>query len=715
MSLRREFGKPFDALTSRGPWRGLIAVVAFGLIAAYGLPVVGMLGGGSQQFQSPASVYERANALARGATGHSSYFGVDVLLQRDTVSSRSVADSQALARITALLRSEHGFEQLTTAWSGEAAGRRALVLMAAFARPADSEAAVAHLRAIVRSGFEGWSVAFGGPDVAFGELQARTSSDVEHVEIITIPLLLLLCFAVFSGAAMMLPLLIGAGATVVALALLRLLHEIGVAISVFCLPAVFGLGLGLGIDYSRLLFGRYRQERAVDTERIAVERTLRTAGRTALVGSVSVAAALGCLLVFPLQFLWSIGLAAGVTALAAGVVARLIVPRLLPVLGARRYQPPAIIQRRLRRDGRGVWERLAESVTAHPAIVAVLVSIALLLAGAPALGLRLLAPSAQLLPEGAESRRVERALAVDFPADPAGAIYTLYRPSRRGLPVQAVANTEASIVGSRAKVVPPRYLGDGTWQLSVLPHGNPYSVANQRLLEGLRAATAATGALIGGVTAFFVDQKAAIAGHLAVALLLLAVVSAAMLWAASGSLVIAGKGILMAALSVTAGTGILVMVFGGLEEADLIFLIALSLALSIDYEIFLISRIREEREHGLSNQQAITAGLARTGPLITQAALLFCASVGTFAFGDLSFTKQFGAGAAITVAIDAVLVRSLLVPSLMSLLGERNWWAPSILQRLHQHIEPHRSKPAGRAHRLDATARCRLPKWLGGC
>lgn len=668
-------------------WLWLAAFAVFAGSAAYALPVVDRLGGGSQQFQAAASGYERANAMCRRATGQSAYFGVDLLLEREAAHAGLAASAQA--NLAARLRREHGFER-AVAWSPRSSSERT-ILMAAFATPADSQAAVAHLRAVVRyrrtrphAGLGGWRVIFGGPDIAFGELQRRTSSDVAHIESYTIPLLLVLCFFVFGGAAMMLPVLVGGGATVVALTVLGLLDQVGVAISVYCLPAVFGLGLGLGIDYSLLLLNRYRQELGVVGESsLATQRTLATAGRTVLASSFTVAAALACLLVFPLEFLRSIGIAAGITALAAGATARAIAPAMLSILGSRRG---SIRWRRSPRRRTGVWERVARRVTAHPVPVVIIAASGLLAAGTPALGLQLVPPSAQLLPAGAESRRVEGALASDFAADPAGVIYTLYRPNHHSPSAQAIAHTEAQIARGRAQVLPSRYLGKGTWELSLLPHGFPDSPANQQLLGRLQAATASAGALIGGFTAFFVDQQAAIAGHLALALIPLAAVTAIMLWVASGSVVIAVKGIFMSLISVAAGTGILVAVVGSLEEADLVFLIALALALSIDYEIFLIARIREERARGRSNREAITTGLATTGSPISSAALLFCVSVGAFAHSSLFFARQFGVGAAVTVAIDALAVRTLLVPSLMMLLGECNWWSPAPLRHLYDQI-----------------------------
>jgi RND superfamily putative drug exporter len=534
----------------------------------------------------------------------------------------------------------------------------------------------------------GWSEIAGGPDIAFHELDALTSSDVAHVEVWALPLLALLCFLVFRGVAFLLPVLVGGVAVLVALVVLRGLAELGVGISVYCLPAVFGLGLGLGIDYSLLMLGRYREEtdRGVGVVE-AVRRMRARAGRTVLGSAVTIALVLAALLVFPLEFLSGTGLAVGVTALAAGATAWLLLPRLLLRLGPRVDIAPPIIRRRAGRTrGRRAWQHLARRVTGHPIPVAALAFVLLLVVAAPAVGLRLVAPSAQLLPPSAQSRIVERALAHDTTADPAGAIYTIYRHRPHGLAVRALVGREARIAAGRAEMLPARYLGAGTWEISLLPHGDPDSPTNRTLLTRLRTGTAFTGALIGGFTAFMVDQQAAIAARLPIVLLTLALLAGVMLSLISGSLVIAAKGILMAALSVAAGIGVLVAVFGALEEANLVFMATIVLALSIDYELFLVSRIREERDQGLSNRRAIEAGLARTGPTITSAATLFVAATGAFAFASIFFARQFGVGAAATVAVDASLVRVLLAPSLMVFLGERNWYGPAPIRWLHSRL-----------------------------
>jgi uncharacterized membrane protein YdfJ with MMPL/SSD domain len=656
-------------------WRRLLTygIVLAGL-AVWALPVTGLLRGGSQQFQAADSRYERANRLFERATGQRAYDGLQVLLR----SHNGVSAADAAREVGMLLAREQGFERVRDSWLG---GHRVL-LAAAFAGADESVAAARRLREwrasrMGRAVAAGRWMLVGGPDVAFGALESRTRAAVEQVELLASPLLLLMCLLIF-GMACLLPMLVGLVTVVVVFAVLRLLDVVlGLGISIYALPAVTGLALGLSVDYSLLLVSRYREEAGKGDGRL-----MAAARRTVILSCLTIAAAMLCLLVIPLKFLSSVGIAGALTAVTAGLTARLLIPAALRLFGGHLVLAPTI--------GRGSgwgWQRLAGWVTARPLPIAGITIVLLLAAGTPLLGLRWQPPSAQLLPASAESRRLEDALSHGQGPDPAAAIYTIDKPGRHGISVAALAAAQTRIAAGHAQITGPLRLGRGTWQITILPHGLPNSPANQRLLAKIQALDARAGAVAGGITAFAADQQQTIAGGLPLALAILALVIAASLWLATGSVVIAVKGVLMAALSATAGIGLLIAVVGRIEEADLIFMAAVALALSADYELFLISRIAEARRDGLSNTQAITAGLHRTGPLISSAALLFITAVAPLAASSLSFARQFGIGAALTVAIDATLVRALLVPALMVLLADRNWWSPAILARLHTRIQ----------------------------
>jgi len=574
------------------------------------------------------------------------------------------------------------------------------------------------------------SVRFGGVALINQELNERTTSDLERAELLAFPLLLALSFWFFRGlVAALLPLLVGGFAIVITFLLLRLIDQF-TPVSVFALNLVSGMGLGLGIDYSLFVLYRYREQLADGASaREAIGRTQRTAGRTVLFSCLTVAAALTSLLVFPFRFLYSMGIGGAIVALCDGAVALVVLPAVLVVLGPRiNALAPVWLQRRAARSataeaGRDSgWGRLARGVVRRPVPVALLSAAVLLAAAIPALRLQFTSPGANLLPASAESRQVETAFARDFPANVGEATEIVFAGSRSS--ARHLALAAAATAGPLASASAPVDLGRGTWLIALLPHGSPFSGAQQRLLVRLRALVRAGGmpnhALVGGATAFFADQKSAIAARVPLALAILLTLTAGFLFLMTGSVTIPLKAIAMNMLSVSVAVGLQVLIFqdghlsgplgftplGGLEESSLVLMLVLAFALATDYEVFVIARIKEAHDHGLSNREAIALGIERTGRIVTAAALLFCVAIGALATSQLFFTKQLGLGAALAVAVDASIVRALLVPALMALMGKWNWWAPAPLRRLHERIglreiasaaidAPHESVPAG--------------------
>lgn len=256
------------------------------------------------------------------------------------------------------------------------------------------------------------------------------------------------------------------------------------------------------------------------------------------------------------------------------------------------------------------------------------------------------------------------------------------------------------MAGGQVSKSPPRYLGRATWEIDLLPRGSPFSGANQRLVKRLRGLAHGYGAMVGGIAAYFIDQKATITSGIPFAVMIVVLLSGGFLFLMTGSVVLPIKALLMNLLTASVAAGLLVLIFqdghlssllgfrpiGGLEETNLVLLFVLVIALSTDYEIFLLARVKEAHDAGLGDRDAVAVGLERTGRLITAAALLFCVAVGAFATSEIFFVKQFGVGTALAVAIDASIVRALLVPSLMALLGPWNWWAPRPLRMLHLRV-----------------------------
>jgi RND superfamily putative drug exporter len=691
----------------------IIAGAVFLIAAAVGVPVVTILKSESSDFQDPQAQNQQVLRAVEHATGQSASYGVAALVSSKTDVRRDpVAQAQA-AHVVALLSKQPGFQR-ALAYGGVGTnshlaplvsrnGRETLVL-AAFADRERSAEAIEH----VRPQLVGSDVRLGGNDVAFHEINKRTSSDLTRAETFALPILLLLSFWVFRGLiAAALPLLVGGFAIVMTFLLLRLVDQF-LGLSVFAVNLVTGMGLGLGIDYSLILLYRYREElaRGLDTH-AAIKRTLQTAGRTVLYTSLTVAGALASLLVFPLRFLYSMGVGGALVALSAGTVSLIVLPAVLVALGPRiNALAPAWLQRSAARAAqpaeRGAWFRLAHGVMRRPGFVALATAAALIVVALPALRLQLTPADVHVLPSSAQPRLLAEAITHDFAVDGSQTVTMVVRAPQSGVrTVAAFAHRAQVAAGAQASMAgAPRYLGRGAWEIEMLPRGVDGSAANQQLIQHLHALASPPTLLVGGATAWFVDQKAAIAANTPLALFILVLVTGGFLFLMTGSLVLPFVALLMNLLTVAVGAGLLVLVFqdghlasllgfspiGGLEESNLVLLFVVAFALSTDYGVFLFARIKEAHDNGLPTREAVAHGLERTGRVVTAAALLFCVAVGAFVTSHIFFIKEFGLGTALAVAIDATFVRALLVPALMGRLGERTWWAPRALRRLHARI-----------------------------
>lgn len=696
----------------------LVSGLVFLLAAAFGGPVVSILKSENSDFQDPASQNQQVLRAIEHATGQTATFGLVALVpSRGDARTDTVAQRES-ARVLALLAAQPGFQRaidyskthLPELVSRD--GHETLVL-AAFANRDYSTRAVEHVRAQVA----GSGVRLGGNDVAFNEINKTTSSDLQRAEMFAFPILFLLSFWVFRGLiAAALPLLVGGFAIVLTFLLLRMIDQFA-GLSVFAVNLVTGMGLGLGIDYSLFVLARYREELAggADTH-AAILRTLQTAGRTVLYSSLTVAGALASMLVFPLRFLYSMGVGGALVALSAGAVSLLVLPAVLVALGPRiDALAPARLQRSAARTAQaseqGGWYRLARGVMRRPGLVALVTAAVLLLAALPALRVAFAPADAHVLPATSEARKVAQTLTHDFPVDASQTVTIVARsagppPAKPPVATPAVAAIAArarQIAGSQASEGTPRYIGGGVWEIEMQPQGISGAPANQALVKNLRtigAGGTSSSLLVGGATAWFVDQKTAIAAHLPLALAILAVVTAGFLFLMTGSLILPLIALAMNMLTVAVAAGLLVLIFqdghfgglfgfipiGGLEESNLVLLFILAFAMSTDYGVFLFGRIKEAHDAGRATRDAVAYGLERTGRLVTAAALLFCVALGAFSTSHIFFVKQLGVGVPLAVAIDATVVRALLVPALMGRLGEWTWWAPRPLRRLHTRI-----------------------------
>ncbi len=610
------------ALAAGHPRRVLIAAgIVFLLAAGLGAPITTVLKGRSHDFQDPHDQTLQSEAAIQRATGQSPNYGVAALVTTTGSVQSSPRVQRLVAGVAQQLAAQRGFQRVLDYPSSHlpqlvSRNGHETVVLAAFATQEDSAAAASRLRPRLA----GAGVRFGGGDVAFSEINSRTSSDLEHAELLAFPLLLLLSLWVFRGLiAALMPLLVGGFAIVLAFVGLRVVNQF-TGLSIFAVNLVTGVGLGLGIDYSLFILSRYREELATGKEpRAAIQRTLQTAGRTVLYGCLTVAGALASMLVFPQRFLVSMGFGGKIVALMAGTVSLLVLPAVLVALGPRiNALSPRWMQRGTARAAtagdEGGWARWARAVMRRPGTVALLSTVVLLAVASPALRMALTPADARVLPATSETRQVADVLSKDFAVDGSQTI-TIALPGAAGRAgVQAVAARAQQLAATQAQVAPPRYLGRGEWEIDLLPQGSGASPANQALVKRLRALVNPQGGLVGGPTAGFIDQKSSIASHLPLVLAILALVTCGFLFLMTGSALMPLLALAMNLLTVAVGAGLLVLIFqdghgssllgftpiGGLEEANLVLLFVIAFALSTDYGVFLFGRITEAHDGGLA-------------------------------------------------------------------------------------------------------------------
>jgi len=695
-------------LTWKHPKRVLAAVAVFAMLAvAVGHNVEQHLKAAG--FTDPGSESERGTTLLNESLGYNPNPAITLVVRapgggqlntsdpavRREVDrlSRGMAQVEYVGRVVDPLRDRGAGAELI-ARDGES------LVIAGYLSTADLEdaggIAAEGVEPLVES--SSLDVEMGGYAAGFNETNDQTRTDLTKAELIAFPLLTLLLLFVFRGVvAAAIPLLIGIVSTVGTLFVLRVMAGF-TDTSVFALNIATGLSLGLAVDYALLLVSRYREEIGRGgASREAHRRTVQTAGRTALFSGFTVAAAMAALIFMPQRFLYSMAVAGASVAVLSSVIAILVVPSLLALLGTR-IDALSIRRGPAVSDASDGWYRLARGVMRHPVGVALASSALLLAAAAPLLWTTLTGPSAEAVPPGKPSHEAYAYIEAHYPRDVTEAV-TVTVDGRA---------SDAQLAGFQRRIEAVDGVAGGAPFVRASDH---VAFANFALVEpalhggaqdsvhAIRdlAPPGASATLVSGNTAGFIDQKQSLVDHAPLVVGIIALTTLILLFLLTGSVLLPVKTLLMNSLTLGATLGILVLAFqdgwldspldytgpAAIEVTSLVFLFAVIFGLATDYAVLVMSRIKEQYDLGAGNEEAVAIGIGRTGRVITAAALAIAIVFLAFGVSTVFFVKQIAIGMAFGVMIDATIVRALLVPSLMRLLGEWNWWAPKPLRRIY--------------------------------
>jgi uncharacterized membrane protein YdfJ with MMPL/SSD domain len=541
-------------------------------------------------------------------------------------------------------------------------------------------------------------VGIGGFAPSFNEVNDQTRDDLTKAELIAFPLLAIMLLVVFRGViAALIPLLIGVVSIIGTLFALRIMAGL-VDTSLFALNIATALSLGLAVDYALLMVSRYREE--LETEGATQEahrRTVATAGRTILFSGLTVAAAMIALVFFPQRFLYSVGVAGATVAILASVVTVLAVPAVLALLGER-INSLSIRSGPAVSDASDGWYRLAWAVMRRPILVALATTTFLLAAAAPLLGTILTGPSAEAVPPSQPSYVVNEYVEHHYD-----------RSLSEGITVAVDGETsDSELADLRKRILRIDGIEDGSEfdrssptlaYATFAPEEKALGAGTQDAVREIRGEEPKSAEiLVSGNTARFIDQKDSLAEHTPLVVAIVCATTLFLLFMLTGSIILPIKTLVMNTLTLAASLGILVLAFQegwldslldytgpmAIEVTSLVFVFAVTFGLATDYAVLVIARIKEQHDLGASNEEAVAVGIGRTGRVITAAALMISVVFMAFSVSQIFFMKQIAVAQAAGVLIDATIVRALLVPALMQILGEANWWAPAPLKRFQE-------------------------------
>jgi len=696
-------------LTWKHPKLVLAAVALFALVSiAIGKDVESHLKAAG--FTDPASESERAKAILSDTLGYDPNPAIFLVVREPDGGRLALSSPELRSEVARLARRVDRVDGVGRVVDPLAERRAASQLIAADGRSlvllvdlagGDSEdkggIVAEEIEPLTAGG--GVDVLMGGYAPGFNEVNDTTKEDLTKAELIAFPILALLLLFVFRGVvAASIPLLLGVIAIVGTLFVLRVMSMF-VDTSVFALNIATGLGLGLAVDYALLMVSRYREEIGLSgPTREAHRRTVTTAGRTAVFSGLTVAVAMAALVFMPQRFLYSMAVAGASIGLLSALIAILVVPSILALLGSRidalsiRKGPSVSDQS----DG---WYRLARGVMKHPVGVALASSALLLAAAAPLLWTVLTGPNSDFVPDGKPSEVANSYVEAKYPRDVIEAVTVTVDGDAGRAELAAYGRQVASLEGVE-RGTPFARASDRVAYANFALTDPAVSAAAQDTVHAIRELPppAATRTLVSGNTAGFIDQKQSLIDHAPLVVAIVSVATLVILFLLTGSMILPLKTLLMNAMTLGATLGIVVLAFqeglldgvtdyagpGAIEVTSLVFLFAIIFGLATDYAVLVMARIKEQHDLGHSNEEAVAVGIGKTGRVISAAAVCIAVVFLAFAVSEIFFMKQIAVGVAVGVILDATVVRALLVPSLMRLLGEWNWWAPRPLRRFQE-------------------------------
>ncbi|CAB4674312.1 MAG: MMPL family transporter [Actinobacteria bacterium] len=535
----------------------------------------------------------------------------------------------------------------------------------------------------------------GGFSMFNDAINKKISGDLKLAEAISIPLTFLFLLFVFGGLiASAMPVVVAVSAILGAFLILYLISLV-TGVSIFALNLVTGLGMGLGIDYSLLMVNRFREElHAGKSVEESVAQTVKTAGKTVFFSGVTVMISLASLMFFPQMFLKSFGYA-GVSVVAVAILGALIpLPAILALLGTKIDK--FVVRRGAitpKEDGR--WAHTARFVMRRPVSVVVLSLLILGTLAAPLKDIVFSQVDTRVLPASNKAAIAAQVGLEKFPGEQANPIEIIIpNGTTKMVAINNFVSSLANIPGVVAVGAPETVGAD--IRIAAIHSMSARTPAAEKMITEIRNLKVPEGTLVGGVAADFADSQIGIAKKLPLALLWIAIGTLLLLFMFTGSIILPIKAVILNLLSLSATLGVLTWIFiggnlnwlvgsftntGTIDTSIAILIAVVAFGLSMDYEVFLLSRIKEEHDAGHSNIESVALGLQKSARIITAAAVILSVVFAIFMTSGVTSIKSMGFGVAFAILLDATLVRALLVPALMRLFGEYNWWAPKALKR----------------------------------